>query len=67
MWFRQLCGIYIFFSLQAGKKDILIVPMNKSTLEYMGHIRGTEGKIKTKKTKTKNQQTLPLYNAKPID
>ena len=43
------------------------MPMNKSTLEYMGHIRGTEGKIKTKKTKTKNQQTLPLYNAKPID
>lgn len=54
MWFRQLRGIYIFFSLQTGKKDMLIAPMNKSTLEYMGHIRGTEGKIKTKKTKTKN-------------
>lgn len=60
MWFRQLCGIYIFFSLQAGKKDILIVPMNKSTLEYMGHIRGTEGKIKTKKNKKKKSTNTPL-------
>lgn len=34
--------------------------MNKSTLEYMGHIRGTEGKIKTKKNKKKKSTNTPL-------